>query len=357
LFITSLKLTNYRNFEQQTFRFDKERTSVCADNASGKSNLLEAIYFLAIGKSGRGARDRDVVRWGESFFRIEATVQTSETVSLAIAYDAALGKKRALRDDVPLPRLSDLIGALNAVLFSPEDVDLVLRDPPQRRRLLDILVSQSSASYLSDLEVYRRVLAQRNRLLKERPAGVRDQLPAWNTQLSDLGARIIRQRLETLQRMLQPVGDFYRQIGQSSEQLEPIYRSPVGSEDGARAAEVLRSALETRTEEELRLGFTLAGPHRDNLVFQLDGHPAHRFASKGQMKSVLLSWKLAEATYLEQETGHKPVMLLDDIFSELDRGRARSLLEMIRSFGQVVLTTARDPDLDFGAQGFSRVEL
>jgi len=357
LFLSTLKLVNFRNFEQESFDFENALTAVCADNARGKSNLLEAVYFLAIGKSGRGARDKDVVRWGETFYRVEGGLSSPEPVDLAIAYDASLGKKRAFRDNVALPRLSDLIGALNAVLFSPEDVDLVLRDPPQRRRLLDILVSQWNPPYLSDLDAYRRVLAQRNRLLKEKPSGVRGQLPAWNHQLADVAGRIVRERYNALDRMRGPAAEFYQRIGKATEALETVYRSPVAAADRDRGSEVLGEELDRRTDEELNLGFTLVGPHRDNLVFQLNGHAAHRFASKGQLKSVLLAWKLGEATYLAEQTGRKPVMLLDDIFSELDSFRAESLLEMVQSFGQVVLTTARDPDLDFASHGFCGVEL
>ena len=357
MYISVLQLNNYRNFEKKSFTFDEDLTAVCADNARGKSNLLEAIFFLAIAKSGRGAKDRDVVRWGQDYFRIDATVHRDKPLSVAVVFDTKLGKKRAFLDDSPLPRLSGLIGAFNAVLFSPEDVDLVLRDPPQRRRLLDILVSQSNAPYLSDLDVYRRVLSQRNRLLKERQGNVRDHVLAWNVQLAEVGARIVRQRHDALDRMTGLTAEYYGSIGRAAERVEPVYRSVVPEDKREAGEEILNRRLEERFEEELGLGYTLSGPHRDNLVFQLDGRAAHQFASKGQLKSVLLAWKLAEATYLERETGTKPVMLMDDIFSELDASRASSLLELVRSFGQVVLTSARDPDLPFRDQGFQMVML
>ena len=361
MYLSALKLTNFRNFEQAEFSFDKDKTAVSGDNARGKSNLLEAIFFLAIGKSGRGTKDRHVLRWGADYFSIDAVVEREDrSLSIRIAYDSRIGKKKAYLEDHPLPRLSGLVGTFNAVLFSPEDVDLVLRDPPQRRRILDILVSQSNASYLSDLESYHRVLSQRNRLLRDRGKQLLSdpgQLAPWDAQLSELGARIIKHRLDALDETQPMIERYYRQIASTTEQLEAVYRSLVPPAERARGSEILAAALDARRAEEAGLGFTLSGPHRDNLVFTLDGRGAHQFASQGQLKSVLLAWKLAEATFLEARTQRRPVLLMDDIFSELDRNRAFSLMDLVCSFGQVVLTSARDPDLKFDAQGFHLVEL
>ena len=356
--VTAMELENFRNFKQAKFCFDKHRTAVCGDNARGKSNLLESIYFLAIGKSGRGARDRDIVRWGSDFFSIEAvTERDSQPVPIRIAYDSRVGKKKAFLDASPLPRLSDLVGRFNAVLFSPEDVDLVLRDPPQRRRLLDILVSQCNAAYLSDLEQFRRALSQRNRLLKENSHLDPPKLMPWNAQLAELGARIVLARLEALDEIRPIAQDFYSRISATPEELGSAYRSLVKEEERARAQEILADALLDRQAEEFSLGYTLSGPHRDNLLFSLDGRSAHKFASKGQLKSVLLAWKLSEASFLESRTGYAPVLLMDDIFSELDGKRADSLLDLVASFGQVVLTSARDPDLAFGEKGYEKIQL
>ena len=361
MLVSSLKLTNYRNFERAEFGFDREQTAVCGENARGKSNLLEAIYFLAIGKSGRGARDRDVLRWGAEFFSIEAIAESEgRAFPIRIAYDVKAGKKKAQLEDHPLTRLSELIGAFNAVLFSPEDVDLVLRDPPQRRRLLDILVSQSNASYLSDLEQYYRTLSQRNRLLKERgrlllsdPA----QLSAWDSQLAGIGARIVCSRMDALKEIQPLASENYGRIASTEETLKTVYRSVVGAEDQDRAEEILSQALRDRRPEEAELGFTLSGPHRDHLLFTLDGRSAHQFASKGQLKTALLAWKLAEARFLELQTGKAPVLLMDDVFSELDRRRALAVLELVADFGQVVLTSARDPDIGLGKRGYRIIDL
>ena len=315
--LLALKLANFRNFEQAEFRFEKQKTILWGENGRGKSNVLEAMFFLAIGKSGRGSRDRDVLRWGAGYFSIEGVVEgESGTFPIRLGYDPRFGKRAHLQERA-IPRLSSLVGAFNAVLFSPEDVDLVLRDPPQRRRILDILVSQSSASYLSDLERYRRVLSQRNRLLKES----RDQLLAdpgqmspWNQQLADLGARIIGSRIDALNELNPWISEYYSEISTASEDLKADYQSLVSPDEDGSAQGVLEAALTERLRDEVRQGFTLSGPHRDNLIFLLDGRPVHRFASMGQLKSVLLAWKLAEARFLESKTGQRPVLLMDDIF-------------------------------------------
>ena len=359
--VSALKLTDFRNFEQAEFTFDQEKTIIWADNARGKSNLLEAISFLALAKSGRGTKDRDVLRWGAPYFVIEARIEREDhAFPIRVAYDSRVGKKQAFLENNPLPRLSDLIGAFNAVFFSPEDVDLVLRDPSQRRRILDILVSQSNVSYLSDLELYQRALSQRNRLLKD--AGPRllphpEQMAPWNLQLSELGGRIVKHRLDALDQIQPTLAQYYHEIAPTPEHLQAVYRSPISSEDRTGGQEILMAALTDRLPQEVELKYTLTGPHRDNLIFTLDGKEAHQFASKGQLKSVLLSWKLAEATFLEAQTGWRPVLLMDDIFSELDRKRAHALMGLVDTFGQVVMASARDPDLDFPAQGYHLVEL
>lgn len=361
MFLSKLRLVNYRNFEQKELQFGPGGAIVAAGNARGKSNLLEAVYFLAVAKSGRGARDRDVVRWGEAFYRIEATVRRGDDdLLLSIAFDPRVGK-RAFVDEQPVDRLSRFVGAFNAVLFSPEDVDLVLRDPSQRRRLLDVLVSQSSASYLSDLEAYRRSLAQRNQLLREQPGRVQthpDLLVPWDRQIAELGGRIVGRRHEALAVVQPLLQEAYDAIAPTNERLTASYRSPVDAGERDNAEAILLKELVERRPRELEQGFTTVGPHRDNLVFQLDGREAHKFASKGQLKSVLLAWKLSESAFLLQQTGHEPVLLMDDIFSELDGPRAEALLARVSDGSrQVLLTTARDPDLDFEHFGYQRIEL
>jgi len=359
--VRRLSLTNFRNFDKQTFEFPETGVTVCGDNGRGKSNLLEAIYFLAVAKSGRGANDRDVVRWTTDHYVVEADIEREDgPLSARIAYDHRAQKKRAFLNDEPLARLSQLIGAFNAVFFSPEDVDLVLRNPAERRRLLDVLVAQSDASYLFDLEQYRRALAQRNRLLKESGRRLLDNaapLRPWDLQLAEHGSRIIGARVSALDRLADRLSDFYARIAPAEESLSTHYRGVGCSQDVLAVRDALLDAYGARRADEVEVGYTLSGPHRDQFSFTLSERPAHAFGSKGQMKSVLLAWKLSEAVHLEERTGRKPVLLMDDVFSELDRSRALSALELMAEFGQLVLTSARDPDLDLRERGYAAIEL
>lgn len=348
MFIESLTLQNFRCFREESFAFQGAKTVISGENGRGKSNLLESIYFLAVAKSSRGALERDILRHGADYFNIQSSVikKGSLRASIRIYYDPHSGKRIYL-DECPLPRLSDLLGTFNAVLFSPEDVDLVLRYPHERRRMLDILASQASLSYLSDLQVYQRALAQRNRLLKNgiSQAGAEAQLQPWDVQLSGAGARIVRYRIEAVDRMGPSACQFYASFSPDGESLRVRYQSPWAADTAEETQALLLSGLQRQRDRELDLGYTLVGPHKDQLLFEIGGRDVQRHASQGQMKSALLSWKLAEAGFLESVADEVPVLLLDDIFSELDARRSLRLLGLLGDFEQVILTTARDPDL------------
>lgn len=359
--LTRLQLTNFRSFESAEHIFDAPGAVIRGDNGRGKSNLLESIFFLAVAKSGRGSLDRDVVRWGSDHYVIAADIdRDGDDLQIRIAYDHRSKKKRAFVNGVALDRLSEMIGQFNAVLFSPEDVDLVLRDPSERRRLLDILVSQSNSTYLSDLEQYRRTLSQRNNLLKTQGYRlVRDasSLIPWDRQLSEVGARIVHERVKTLGRMHQPLDVLYRSISPFGESLTVDYRSPALFKTVEETSQALVASMGAKRAEETSIGHTMVGPHRDQVVFSLDGRPVHKFGSKGQMKSVLLAWKLSESKFLNDQTGSQPVLLMDDIFSELDTKRANAVLNMIGEYGQSILATARDTDLNLAGCGYEIIDI
>lgn len=358
--VSVITLKDFRNFQCAEFKFGQGKTIICGDNGSGKSNLLEALYFLAISKSGRGSKDREVLRWGSEYFTVKAGISREDQVfDLRIVYDPRVGKKAFLKEN-PLSRISDLIGVFNAVLFSPEDVNLVLRYNSERRRILDVLVSQSSSLYLADLNLYHRVLAQRNRLLKDLGRGLLSNprpLDPWTYQLAKLGGRIIDHRLTALTEIRPLVQEYYQHIAPKSECLQAIYKSSISNDQRHLGEEILVRNLKNRFPKEVELGFTLCGPHRDNFIFTLDNREAQKFGSMGQLKSILLAWKLAEASFLEARTGRKPVLLMDDVFSELDRKRADSLLEIFSTLGQVIITSARDPDLGFHNLGCCLIQL
>jgi DNA replication and repair protein RecF len=356
--IRELSLQPFRNFEELRLQFDADRILISGANGRGKSNILEAVAYLSIGKSVRGAQDAQAVPHRGEYFDIRAICcDGPRHHQLRLFYGNQEGK-RIFCDGTPLPRLADVLGIFKTVHFSPEDVALVMRFPAQRRRLLDILISQTNAAYLHDLQQYQRVLAQRNHLLKASRGILREcdsqALDAWDTQLARHGGRIRCRRLEVLGGLRGVFAANYARLSGRRENADLEYQysktaeaSWPPSEEGL--AEELQREMKSRRSAELQLGHTCCGSHRDHLVFTLDGHPADTFASEGQMKTLLISWKMAEAHALVEGAGQGPVLLLDDAFSELDDQRADALVEMVESFEQVVLTAPRRPDERFGA--------
>ena len=365
MLLKQLHLRNFRNFPDTQFTFSDLRTLVTGDNGKGKSNLLEATHFLSLGKSGRGARDRDVVRRGQSEFSVRASLaRDEESVQLNLQYDRDDGK-HVYFDGRSVPRLSSLIGLFTSVLFSPEDVDLVLRFPAQRRRAFDILLCQASSSYLADLQAYRRVVAQRNRLLRESErkdgGGINRSLAAaiepWDQQVAQIGGQIIAHRLRVLDQIQHYFVDVYTSLSPEGERASLVYRTPVDISDLDQISQTLHDRLLGHRDREALLGYTLSGPHRDNLVILIDNTDAQQYGSQGQLKSILLAWKLAEAQFLQEATGEDPVLLLDDVFSELDDTRSHLLLEILGMYGQVILTSPRELALPTLSRTFARISI
>jgi len=344
--IRRLALCPYRNFEALELPLGDGHVLITGANGRGKSNILEAISYLSIGKSIRGARDREVVPHEGSHFDIRAQWFDGERErQLRVFYGAEVGK-RAFVDEAPLERMSDVVSLFQTVQFSPEDVALVLQFSAQRRRLLDIVLSQANAAYLRTLQRYQRVLSQRNQYLRQGPRSRTDELQVWNHQLAQLGATLRHGRLSGLKEMCEPFAASYARFSTGREQAGYSYceaavdSDSAVSEEGELAA-LLEDELGSQFEQERRAGFTLSGPHRDAFVFTLDGEPADTYGSQGQLKSVLISWKMAELRFLEARSGQAPVLLLDDVFSELDGQRSTQLLSMVDDFEQVVLTSPR----------------
>ncbi len=358
MFVDHLRLINYRNFEDETFSFAKGNL-VIGDNAQGKSNLLEAIYYLSVARSARGASNREIVGNCGEGFSIEAVVLRGERkTSIKVNYSGSNGKG-AYVDGGPLPRLSVLIGIFNSVLFLPEKIDLMLRSTSGRRRMLDILISQASPYYLNDLQSYRKALIQRNALLKKLggdPKPNRKYVEPWDEQLVNYGVSIVTKRSEVLESMDEDIKTIYGDLG-AGEKLSFSYRSSLDSTDPEDMAEKFSRLLRERLDEELRRGFTLSGPHRDDIMFYIDGREIFPYASQGQIKSVFLSWKLGEALFLKKATGNMPVLLLDDLFSELDVKRCGYICRALEDFGQVIVTYAREANYGLDNMDFKTIRI
>lgn len=373
IYITHLSLVNFRNYESLELDLGPGMVLVQGANGQGKSNLLEAIYILAIAKSPRASTDREVIRWQaaqeETYTRIAASIhRDGRPLRVQIDFRSQLAAPTGEEDEphsgparryspeglsvqkyirvngVPR-RASELVGEVNAVMFSAQDLELVHGPPPVRRRYLDILISQLDHPYLRSLQRYQRVVNQRNHLLKLIREGRAQagELDFWDAELVREGRYIMSLRLRTINALSQLAGPFHSELTGNGERLEMLYRPSValGPEESEEAlGQALREALEQRRPRELAQGVTLAGPHRDDLQLLLDSMDAGAYASRGQSRTIALAMKLGEARYLTEQRRQEPVLLLDDVLSELDATRRAHILETAGRYQQSIITTA-----------------
>lgn len=333
--VERVALTNFRSYAERNIDLHPGATIIVGPNATGKTNLLEALYVLANTKSFR-AKDHDLVRHEASFFRIAATVDRRE---VAFGYRAEDGKtqKKVTHDTVVQP-LAKHLGFLRIVLFEPNDSLLVYGSPDRRRRYLDYCIAQTDPAYNQTMVRFRRVLAQRNRLLAEW-SGDETELFAWNIKLTELAAEIYRRRTELIARLNLRLSDVYAGIAGHAEELRLRYVPTVSGENYAQA---FQDALEANLRRDLGAGFTTIGPHRDDMVIEFKGGEIQTNASRGEIRSVILALKLAELEHIEQSVGASPLLLLDDVFSELDSGRRSHLIQTLGGRQTVITTTAAD---------------
>ncbi|MBE7048540.1 MAG: DNA replication/repair protein RecF [Ruminococcaceae bacterium] len=317
MYIKSLSLQKFRNYESQQLVFDETTNVFCGDNAQGKTNLLEALYLFSMGKSFRTAQDADLIQFGAEYTKASLSYcdrHREHTLEIIILRNK---KKQIKINGVTISRLSELVGKLNVVLFYPEELGLVKEGPYIRRRFMDVALSQLRPAYYHALGRYHRVLEQRNKLIKRiRMCGdstLRDTVFAWNEKLVGYGTLLMEYRKEFMERL----GNLAQKthFEASGEKLQIVYH-PRFSEKSA----FLRK-LEENFERELEQGYTLYGPHREDFEIFINDKEAKTFGSQGQQRSAVLSLKLAQADLLFEEYGEYPVLLLDDIMSELDQTR------------------------------------
>lgn len=331
--IEHLSLKNFRNYTAEEFSFIPQTNILYGENAQGKTNALEALYLFSIGKSFRTPQDRELIRFGEDAARAElvfSDAKRRQKIEIILRCDR---KKQIKINGVVIHKLSELVGRLNVVLFCPEELGLVKEGPNVRRRFVDIALSQLRPNYYHLLGLYHKVLEQRNSLIRkikyENASALSDTMPVWNEKLAAYGVQVCTYRREFLKSLEEYAKKVHREI--SGEDLGMEYRTRVGTK------EEFLEKLNSNFARELEQGYTLYGPHRDDLFLTVGGRDAKSFASQGQQRTIVLSLKLAQADFLFEETGEYPVLLLDDIMSELDAGRRAYLAKKIVD-KQVVLT-------------------
>ncbi|MEM9768221.1 MAG: DNA replication/repair protein RecF [Cyanobacteria bacterium P01_D01_bin.71] len=342
MFLKSLDLRHFRNYDTQRVAFAAPKTILLGENAQGKSNLLESVELLATLKSHRTSRDRDLIQDGFSTAHISAEI--SRDVSQA---DVAIvlrdkGRRTVIRSGEKLRRQLDFLGVLNAVQFSSLDLDLVRGGPGERRAWLDLLLMQLEPVYAYILGQYQQALKQRNALLKQdNPPADAAQLALWDAQLAALGTRVMRRRSRGISRLAPIAQHWHRAISGDTEELTLTYAPNVWlTEDDP---QVIQSAflekIQQRALAERHQHTSLVGPHRDDIDFDINATPARQYGSQGQQRTLVLALKLAELELIETVVGEPPLLLLDDVLAELDLKRQNQLLEAIGDRFQTLITT------------------
>ncbi len=361
-----VQLTNFRLYRHLEVALDMGTTLLWGANASGKSSFLEAIFMLATTHSPRAGADREVIHWDATetfgippFARVVGRLQRADgplTLEMVVQRQAAGSEepsgrcqKRFLVNRQPV-RARDAAGRLQVVLFEPEDLNLVTGSPARRRRYLDVTLMQADARYWQSLQRYHQVVLQRNRLLRRwreegAPPGSREEVAFWNREMVEHGSYLIAARARFIAALGPLVERLHRQLSGTAEQLTVAYRPQVPCPPGADEAGIAfayRQALASTWPREVQLGQSLLGPHRDDLSFSLDGVDLATYGSRGQQRTSTIALKLAQVEWLRRESGEAPIVLLDDVLSELDPARRSSLQGWLLEGGCQVILTATD---------------
>lgn len=347
--VERVKLKNFRNLEQIELAISPQINILLGRNGQGKTNFLEALSYLALGRSWRGGRDRELIRFGEDHCRItvEGRDERGESFQLEAALDRD-GRKRIRIEGQPVERQADLVGHLSVVRFDPDEVALAKGSPEHRRRFLDYTLSLVSAEYFRHLLDYRRVLAQKNQLLRRRSGSVGAQLDAWDEELARTGTPLIVARLQVLDDLERHAREAYAELAPEGGELGLSLEGTVEGDAESDEEEIgrrFRSALSRARVRELELRHAQVGPHRDRLEVQLRGRSLRRYGSQGEKRSASIALKLAQGELFYERTKERPAVLLDDIFSELDRSRAQALQARLHREHQLFIATARVDDV------------
>lgn len=362
-----VELQNFRNAECETVTFDSGINVLHGENAQGKTNLLEAIYYVSLGKSFRGSKDAEIIRFGEEYAAIslDFIAQGREQNVTMRFSDNARQKKTVTHNGVKITKLSELVGEFRAVLFSPDHLQMIKDGPSLRRNYLDVAISQLRPMYLHSLQKYNKILLNRNKLIKnaeEDRATFDSTIDFWSAQLAHEAAIIAKARAEYVHKSGDIIAEFYRrmcQSGEIDETPELIYAGSAKQEselyfDTEVTERNFLRLLTNFHEREIAAGSTLYGIHKDDIIINLNGKNTRLYSSQGQQRSLALAMKLAEGEICRIDCGEYPVFLFDDVFSELDSIRRRNLLREIAD-RQVIITSC-ESDMDFDIP-YRRIEV
>ena len=343
--IKQLKLKNYRNYDFLELEFDESTNIFYGDNAQGKTNILESIYLCGTTKSHRGTKDRDLIKFEKEESHIEAVVEKN---GVPFKIDIHLKKnspKGIAINKIPIKRASELFGIINIIFFSPEDLNIIKNGPSERRRFIDLELAQLDKLYLSDLSNYNRIVNQRNKLLKDvyDKKDLLDTLDIWDLQLINYGNKIINRRNEFISQLNEIIEKVHYKLTGNKENIKVYYEPSIGKLS-------LEEAILKNREKDIKFKSTSVGPHRDDICIMVNGIDIRKFGSQGQQRTAALSLKLAEIELVKKIIGDKPILLLDDVLSELDKNRQNYLLDSISDIQTLITCTGVD---DFVNNRFS----
>jgi DNA replication and repair protein RecF len=358
--LNSIAIRDFRNLERVDLELPPEGAVIVGDNGHGKSNFLEAVYYLQIMRSIRDARDQDLTRFDTTGFHISAHAHTPEGRDISVGFDRTGKRKKVMIDGAEIRRLIDALGSLPSVMFSPRDLELVSGAPTERRRYLDLVLALTDKRYLRALQSYRANLARRNAALRNAArrgsTGNEQQVAVWEPALAEHGSVLIEARAKWVRDSSTGFSDRLQRIGEKGN-AQMRYVSPFA--DSEARQDVLLAAFEEKRALDLRRGITHVGPHRDDLELTLDGRDLRLFGSAGQQRSAAIALRLMEAATLRDQSGAEPMLLLDDPFAELDIHRAGRIMVMLeeRGIGQTILVVPREADIPPGLMRLDRLQI
>lgn len=337
MIIKSLELANFRNYEELNISFDKGTNILYGDNAQGKTNILEAIYVSATTKSHKGSKDKEII----NFDKEEAHIRTyleKENVETRVDMHLRKNKSKGIAiDGQKIKKAADLMGLLNVVFFSPEDLSIIKDGPAERRRFADMELCQLDSFYLYNLNHYNKIIGQRNKLLKDMyfQPELKETLNIWDSQLVSFGSKIIERREQFVKQLGDIIFDIHKKLSGGKEELVIAYEPDVSIKD-------FEKQMKYNQDKDIRLKQTTTGPHRDDFSFVVNGVDIRKYGSQGQQRTAALSLKLSEIELVKKISKDTPVLLLDDVLSELDSNRQNYLLNSIGNIQTIITCTGLD---------------
>lgn len=343
LYIKRVNLKSFRNYQALDIQLGEGVNIFYGQNAQGKTNIIESIYMASTGKSHRTQKDSELINWNSEDAKIKIEFEKENDDKSVEIYLNKKIKKQVRLNGVRINKIGELIGNLNTVIFSPDHMKVIKEGPVERRRFMDIILSQVKPGYYFNLVQYLKVLEQRNNLLDEARSNsnLLKTIEIWNDQLVEYGTKIIMTRYDFIKKICEMAAEIHERISNGKEKLKLTYKSSIDFKTCSES-EIKKSfsaALEKSINIDIKRGATHNGPHRDEIIFHINDIEVKTYSSQGQQRTALLSLKISELKYMENETGEMPILLLDDVFSELDTERQNYLVDFIKNIQTIITCT------------------